>query len=233
MHVHLQNSNYLLKNINADFYQGEFIGIVGKSGSGKSTLMKLMMGFYKTTDGEIYIDDNDISKINLNSLRSQIGYVPQDTVIFDGSVAQNIALTKPEASFEEIKEAANISCASEFINNLPHSFSSYVGEKGCNLSGGQRQRIGLARVLITKPKILILDESTSALDILLEKKIINNLMNLSYKLIIIFITHRVYSLKKASKIFVIENGKFIENGSHSSLINKNGKYKMLHDLNKY
>lgn len=227
------NSNYLLKNINAKFYQGEFIGIVGKSGSGKSTLMKLMMGFYKTTDGEIYIDDNDISKINLNSLRSQIGYVPQDTIIFDGSITQNIALTKPDASFEEIKEAANISCASEFINNLPHSFSSYVGEKGCNLSGGQRQRIGLARVLITKPKILILDESTSALDILLEKKIINNLMNLSYKLIIIFITHRVYSLKKASNIFVIENGKFIESGSHSSLINKNGKYKMLHDLNKF
>ena len=138
--LNLIQPNYLLKNINAKFYQGEFIGIVGKSGSGKSTLMKLMMGFYKTTDGEIYIDDNDISKINLNSLRSQIGYVPQDTIIFDGSITQNIALTKPDASFEEIKEAANISCASEFINNLA-SFFSLCWEKGCNLSGAKDKEL--------------------------------------------------------------------------------------------
>jgi len=114
---------------------------------------------------------------------------------------------------------------------MQNSYSSYVGEKGSNLSGGQKQRLGLARVLLAKPKILILDESTSALDILLEKKVINNLMNLSYKLNIIFITHRIYSLKKAQNIFVIDEGKVIEEGNNNDLLNKKGRYKMLSDLN--
>ena len=116
---------------------------------------------------------------------------------------------------------------------MPNSYASYVGEKGSNLSGGQKQRLGLARVLLSKPRILILDESTSALDILLEKKIINNLLNISGKLNIIFITHRVYSLKKAKNIFVIDEGKVIEQGNNSELLMKEGRYKMLHDLNSF
>ena len=116
---------------------------------------------------------------------------------------------------------------------MPNSYASYVGEKGSNLSGGQKQRLGLARVLLSKPRILILDESTSALDILLEKKIINNLINISGKLNIIFITHRVYSLKKAKNIFVIDEGKVIEQGNDSQLLMKEGRYKMLHDLNSF
>ena len=225
------NQPFLLKNIILNIKPGEFIGIVGKSGSGKSTLVKLLMGFFNPTEGEILIDNNDISKVDTNSLRTQIGYVPQETFIFDGTISQNISLTKPDASFEEIKQAAEIACAAEFINDMQNSYSSYVGEKGSNLSGGQKQRLGLARVLLAKPKILILDESTSALDILLEKKVINNLMNLSYKLNIIFITHRIYSLKKAQNIFVIDEGKVIEEGNNNDLLNKKGRYKMLSDLN--
>ena len=225
--------NFLLKNITLSIQPGEFIGIVGKSGSGKSTLVKLLMSFYTPNEGRILIDNSDISKVDTNSLRTQIGYVPQDTFIFDGSISQNISLTKPDASFEEIKEAAEIACASEFINDMPNSYASYVGEKGNNLSGGQKQRLGLARVLLSKPKILILDESTSALDIFLEKKVINNLMNLSYKLNIIFITHRVHSLKKVHNIFVIDEGKVIEEGNNDDLLDKNGRYKTLHDLNSF
>lgn len=227
------NQPLLLKNITLNINPGEFIGIVGKSGSGKSTLMKLLMGFFNPNEGEILIDNIDITKVDTNSLRSQIGYVPQETFIFDGSIAQNISLTKPDASLEEIKEAAQIACAEEFINGMPNSYGSYVGEKGSNLSGGQKQRLGLARVLLSKPRILILDESTSALDILLEKKIINNLMNIPQKLNIIFITHRVYSLKKAKNIFVIDEGKVIEQGNDSELLMKDGRYKMLHDLNSF
>ncbi len=224
---------FLLKDIKVNINPGEFVGIVGKSGSGKSTLMKLLMGFFDPTEGEIFIDNNNISKVDINSLRTQIGYVPQETFIFDGSIAQNIALTKPDATYEEIKEAAEIACATEFINLMPNSYASYVGEKGSNLSGGQKQRLGLARVLLTKPRLIILDESTSALDILLEKKIINNLTNLAFKTNIIFITHRVYSLKKANNIFVIDEGKVIEEGDNNTLLNKNGRYKMLHDLNTF
>ena len=227
------NQPLLLKNITLNINPGEFVGIVGKSGSGKSTLMKLLMGFFNPNEGEILIDQNDISKVDTNSLRSQIGYVPQDTFIFDGSIAQNISLTKPDASLEEIKEAAKVACADDFINVMPNSYASYVGEKGSNLSGGQKQRLGLARVLLSKPRILILDESTSALDILLEKKIINNLLNISGKLNIIFITHRVYSLKQAKNIFVIDEGKVIEEGNNSQLLMKEGRYKMLHDLNSF
>ncbi|MDC3095548.1 ABC transporter transmembrane domain-containing protein [Prochlorococcus sp. AH-716-M06] len=227
------NQPLLLKNINLNINPGEFIGIVGKSGSGKSTLMKLLMGFFNPNEGEILIDNNDITKVDTNSLRTQIGYVPQETFIFDGSIAQNISLTKPDSSLEEIKEAAQLACADEFINCMPNSYASYVGEKGSNLSGGQRQRLGLARVLLSKPRILILDESTSALDTLLEKKIINNLLNISGKLNIIFITHRVYSLKKAKNIFVIDEGKVIEQGNDSELLMKEGRYKMLHDLNSF
>ena len=124
-------------------------------------------------------------------------------------------------------------CAEEFINGMPNSYASYVGEKGSNLSGGQKQRLGLARVLLAKPRILILDESTSALDILLEKKIINNLTSLPFKLNIIFITHRVYSLKKAKNIFVIDEGRVIEQGNDNELLMKDGRYKMLHDLNTF
>ena len=225
--------NFLLKNITLSIQPGEFIGIVGKSGSGKSTLVKLLMNFYTPNQGKILIDNNDISKVDTNSLRTQMGYVPQDTFIFDGSISQNISLTKPDASFEEIQEAAEIACAAEFINEMPNSYSSYVGEKGNNLSGGQKQRLGLARVLLSKPRILILDESTSALDIFLEKKVINNLINLPYKLNIIFITHRVHSLKKVQNIFVIDEGVVIEEGNNDYLLNKNGRYKTLHDLHSF
>ena len=148
------------------------MGIVGSSGSGKSTLLKLLNRLLGPYRGEIFIDNVEISKINLYSLRSQIGFFPQESYLFDGSVQENIALSRPEASFEEISYAAWIACADDFIQKLPNGYATPVGEKGANLSGGQKQRIALARGFLSNPSLLILDESTSALDLFTENKLI-------------------------------------------------------------
>ncbi|MBO8206671.1 ATP-binding cassette domain-containing protein [Prochlorococcus marinus XMU1406] len=213
-----------LSNINFDMPAGSFVGIVGSSGSGKSTLMKLLTRFYDPIEGVIYIDGQDISKIDLYSLRSQIGIVPQDCLLFDGSIQENIALSRPNASFEEIKEAAKIACAHDFIQQMSAGYSSSVGERGANLSGGQRQRIAIARVVLKSPKLLILDEATSALDIDTEQKVIGNLAQFFKEKTVLFITHRLSSLTMANKIIVLHQGAIVEQGSHYELMNANGRY---------
>ena len=148
---------------------GSFTGVVGESGSGKSTLLKIINQILIQTNGTVKIDEFDISKVNLYSLRSQIGVVPQDSILFKGTVQQNFALAKPDASFDEISNAAKLADAHEFIQKLTSGYSTEVGEKGLNLSGGQRQRIAMARMFLQNPKILLLDEATSSLDINSEK----------------------------------------------------------------
>ena len=173
------------------------------------------------------IDDFDISKVNLYSLRSQIGVVPQDSILFKGTVQQNISLAKPDASFDEICTAANLADAHGFIQKLTSGYATEVGEKGANLSGGQRQRIAMARMFLQKPKLLLLDEATSSLDINSEKKIINNLLSFSDKKTVIFISHRLNNFIKADQIFYLHNGSIVESGNHSELISKGGRYKAL------
>ncbi|MCC5650819.1 peptidase domain-containing ABC transporter [Nostoc sp. XA013] len=213
-----------LSNVNLEFEPGKFIGIVGQSGSGKSTMMKLLLRLYETESGRILIDGYDIAKVELYSLRRQIGVVPQETLLFDGSVQENIALTNPDATTEEIIEAAQVACAHEFIMNLPNGYNTRVGERGSALSGGQRQRIAIARSVLQRPKLLVLDEATSALDYPTERQICLNLAKAFKGDTVFFITHRLNTVSNADMIVVMDNSRVIEKGSHQELMAAKGHY---------
>lgn len=217
-----------LCNVNLDFPAGKFIGIVGQSGSGKSTLMKLLLRLYETESGRILIDGYDISKVELYSLRRQIGIVPQDTLLFDGTVQDNIALTNPDATTDEIIEAAQIAVAHEFIMNLPNGYNTRVGERGAALSGGQRQRIAIARSVLQRPKLLVLDEATSALDYPTERQICLNLAKAFKDSTVFFITHRLNTVSNADIIVVMDNSRVIEQGTHQELMAGKGHYYYLY-----
>ncbi|QMS87634.1 peptidase domain-containing ABC transporter [Nostoc edaphicum CCNP1411] len=217
-----------LSNVNLEFAPGKFIGIVGQSGSGKSTMMKLLLRLYETESGRILIDGYDIAKVELYSLRRQIGVVPQETLLFDGSVQENIALTNPDATTEEIIEAAQVACAHEFIMNLPNGYNTRVGERGSALSGGQRQRIAIARSVLQRPKLLVLDEATSALDYPTERQICLNLAKAFKGDTVFFITHRLNTVSNADMIVVMDNSRVIEQGSHQELMATKGHYYYLY-----
>jgi len=213
-----------LNQVSLDINQGEFVAIVGQSGSGKSTLMKLLSRLYDPDAGKISIDGYDISKVELYSLRRQIGIVPQDSLLFDGSVEDNISLSLKEASSDEIVQAAKVACAHDFIMTLPIGYASKVGERGTNLSGGQRQRIAIARTVLQNPKLLIMDEATSALDYETERKVSLNLMEFFRGTTVFFITHRLTSITHADRIIMMHNGKIEEQGTHEELIALKGRY---------
>ncbi len=216
-----------IKDVNLKVSSGKFIGIVGSSGSGKSTLLKLLMRFYDISGGIIKVDNYDISKFDLYSLRTQIGIVAQESLLFEGTVQSNIAINKPYASFEEILNASKLACADEFIQNLNNGYSTKISEKGSELSGGQRQRIAIARMIVSNPNLIILDEATSALDVDTEKRVLKNLINIFDKKTILFISHRLNSLINADKILVMHNGLLVEEGRHQELIKKKGRYATL------
>ncbi|MEH1845123.1 MAG: peptidase domain-containing ABC transporter, partial [Nostoc sp.] len=217
-----------LSNVNLEFAPGKFVGIVGQSGSGKSTMMKLLLRLYETESGRILIDGYDIAKVELYSLRRQIGVVPQETLLFDGSVQENIALTNPDATTEEIIEAAQVACAHEFVMSLPNGYNTRVGERGSALSGGQRQRIAIARSVLQRPKLLVLDEATSALDYPTERQICLNLAKAFKGDTVFFITHRLNTVSNADMIVVMDNSRVIEQGSHQELMATKGHYYYLY-----
>ncbi|MBD2677799.1 MULTISPECIES: peptidase domain-containing ABC transporter [Nostoc] len=217
-----------LSNVTLEFPPGKFVGIVGQSGSGKSTMMKLLLRLYETESGRILIDGYDIAKVELYSLRRQIGVVPQETLLFDGSVQENIALTNPDATTEEIIQAAQVACAHEFIMNLPNGYNTRVGERGSALSGGQRQRIAIARSVLQRPKLLVLDEATSALDYPTERQICLNLARAFKGNTVFFITHRLNTVSNADTIVVMDNSRVIEKGSHQELMAAKGHYYYLY-----
>ncbi len=217
-----------LTNINLEFPAGAFVGVVGQSGSGKSTLTKLLQRLYEPTAGRIQIDQYDIGKVELYSLRRQIGTVLQDTLLFNGTVQENIALTNPEASTDQIIEAARIAVAHDFIMSLPHGYNTMVGERGSALSGGQRQRIAIARTVLQNPKLLILDEATSALDYNCERQVCNNLAKAFRGRTVFFITHRLATVKNADVIVVMDQGTVVEQGSHKKLMALKGRYYCLY-----
>ena len=214
----------VLKNINLSLEANNFIGIVGQSGSGKSTLMKLLPRLYSSDKGKILIDGYDIQKVELDSLRRQIGIVPQDPLLFSGTISDNIALSNKEIKQEEIINAAKIADAHDFIMELPDGYSTEVTERGSSLSGGQRQRITIARTLITKPRLLILDEATSSLDYESEQRVCNNLLNNLSNCTVFFITHRLPTVKKADKIILMHKGVVEEIGVHETLMDNKGRY---------
>lgn len=217
-----------LVNVNIEFPAGTFVGIVGQSGSGKSTLMKLLQRLYEPAAGRIQIDDYDVAKVELYSLRRQIGTVLQDTLLFNGTVRENIALTNPEATDEEIIEAAKTAVAHEFIMNLPNGYNSIVGERGSSLSGGQRQRIAIARTVLQNPRILILDEATSALDYHSERQVCENLAVAFQGRTVFFITHRLGTVRGADTILMMDQGSVVEQGNHKELMALKGRYYCLY-----
>lgn len=228
IHFRYKNSSpLLLKGVDLTIPRGKFVAVVGTSGSGKSTLTKLVARLYNPEMGTVVIDGIDISKVELYSLRRQIGIVPQDTVLFDGSVEENITLTNPEATSDEIIEAATIAAAHDFIMELPAGYSTQVGERGSGLSGGQRQRIAIARTILQKPRMLIMDEATSALDYQTERVVSENLMQALRGCTVLFITHRLSSIVNADMIVCMGNGAVLEAGTHQELMSARGPYYVL------
>ena len=218
----------VLKNIDLDVTAGTFVGIVGQSGSGKSTLMKLLPRLYAPNSGRVLIDGYDIDKVELYSLRRQIGIVPQDPLLFSGTVAENIALTNPDADSEEIVRAARLACAHDFIMELPLGYSTPVGERGGALSGGQRQRVAIARTLLSNPKLLVMDEATSALDYETERRVCDNLLENLKDCTVFFITHRLSTIRRADRVVMMHQGAVVESGTHDSLMAERGRYYALY-----
>ncbi|MGF1570257.1 MAG: peptidase domain-containing ABC transporter [Nodosilinea sp.] len=217
-----------LVNINLEFPAGIFIGVVGQSGSGKSTLMKLLPRLYEVESGRILIDNYDISKVELHSLRRQIGIVPQDSLLFEGTIQENISLTNPDAQPSVIIAAAKIACCHDFIMDLPLGYNTRVGERGSTLSGGQRQRVAIARTILQNPRLLILDEATSALDYDTEHQVSMNLKKWAEDRTVFFITHRLNTIQQSDQILVMEQGSAVELGTHTELMELQGRYYTLY-----
>lgn len=213
-----------MENISISINSGEKVAFVGPSGSGKTTLLKLLLKFYKADSGDILLDGKSIKDINTTSYRNFFGYVPQEILLFSGTIQENIAWGNTEATSEDIFNAAKNAEALEFISKLDNRFATKIGEKGASLSGGERQRIALARTLLRKPKILVLDEATSSLDSLSESAIMNTINKIGSDMTTIIVAHRLSTIKNCDKIFVLKDGHLVETGDHKSLLEKNGVY---------
>lgn len=218
------NGPLQLNNVTIEIPAGTFVGIVGESGAGKSTFTKLLARLYEPESGRILIDGYDINRVELYSLRRQIGVVPQESLLFDGTIFENIALTNPSATAEEVIRAAQIAVAHEFIMSLPNGYNTRVGERGAALSGGQRQRIAIARSVLQNPRLLILDEATSALDYNTEAQVCENLIHFFKGRTVLFITHRLATVRNADLIILMHNGIIAEKGTHEELMALRGRY---------
>jgi len=224
------SKDYALKNINIDIKPGETVAIVGPSGAGKSTIADLVAGFWYPTEGEILIDGISTKQYSLHTLRSQIALVTQDIVLFNDTAMNNIKFGNISSTDKEAIEAAKMADAHDFIMNLPDGYNSIVGEKGILLSGGQKQRITIARAILRKPKILLLDEATASLDTESEEKIQRALEEMIKGRTTIVIAHRLSTIKRADKIIVMDKGKIIEQGTHEELLSREGLYRELWHL---
>ncbi len=214
----------VLSNVSLHVPKGTFVGIVGQSGSGKSTLMKLLPRLYSPTQGRILVDGYNIDKVELYSLRRQIGIVPQDPLLFSGTISENIALTSPDAPSDAIVRAARIAGAHDFIMELSAGYSTELGERGASLSGGQRQRIAIARTLLGNPHMLVMDEATSALDYDTERQVCDNLREAMAHATVFFITHRLTTIRRADMIVMMHQGAIVELGTHEELMALKGRY---------
>lgn len=216
--------NLVLENINVCIKKGEKVAFVGESGSGKTTLSKLLLHMYTVESGEILINGNNIEDIQIEKLREKIAYIPQETFLFSGSILENLSLGMDCVDMNEIIEASKMAQAHEFINNLPLRYETRLEENGANLSGGQRQRLAIARAMLKKPDILILDEATSNLDSITERALDRTIQEFAQDMTTIFIAHRLSTIKNCDRIFVMEKGRIIESGTHEGLRQLGGKY---------
>ena len=242
--VHIKNSNINFQNvnfsyevnggktlnsINLNFEGGKMTSLVGHSGSGKSTIMNLIPRFYDIQSGEILIDDQSIYKLTIKSLREQISMVSQETTLFDDTIKNNIKYAKENASDDEIYHVANLSFCEEFINNLPKKYETFIGENGVRLSGGEKQRLSIARAMLKKSSIILLDEATSSLDTETETKIQEAINILTKNKTTIVIAHRLSTILNSNNIYLIDSGKVIENGKHDELMNKSELYRSFYE----
>ena len=214
----------IIHNISFSVEKGQTVGILGSTGAGKSTIMNLLCRFYDVTEGEVLVDGINVKNWDLHDLRDNIGMAMQDVFLFSDTIEGNIAYGKPDCTFEEVKEAAVMSDANLFIKAMPDGYQTIVGERGVGLSGGQKQRISLARALLKKPSILILDDTTSAVDMETESYIQEQLKKLGRKHTVFVIAYRISSIKDADVIFVMDEGRIVERGNHESLLKQNGYY---------
>jgi len=222
-------SNKVLKRITAKFSGGKMTALVGHSGSGKSTLLNMIPRIYSPTSGSIFLDNQDISKFNLVSLRDEISIVDQNTTLFDDTVLNNIKYARPEASNEEVFKAAKDSMCNEFISNLDNGYETMIGENGVKLSGGEKQRLSIARAFLKKSKIILLDEATSSLDSETEEKIQKALTQLTLNKTTIVIAHRLSTILNSDKIYVVDSGEIIDSGKHEELLIQSKVYKNFYE----
>lgn len=225
--------DYVLRDFSLEIPKGKTVALVGQSGSGKSTITNLITRFYDVEKGSILFDGIDIRDVKLQSLRGLIGMVSQESILFNESVENNLKLGNPNASFEQIVEAAKVANAFEFIENLPQKFQTNIGDGGGTLSGGQKQRLSIARAVLKNPPIMVLDEATSALDTESEKLVQNALENMMKNRTSIVIAHRLSTIQNADIIVVMEKGKIVEQGNHASLMEKNGVYRKLVEMQSF
>jgi subfamily B ATP-binding cassette protein MsbA len=223
-------SRGVLDDVSLTIEPGQLAALVGPTGAGKTTIVSLLPRFYEFSSGQIRIDGQDIRRFKIKSLRQQISFVLQESLLFHAPLWQNIAYGKPEATRDEIVRAARLANADEFIEKMPEAYDTMVGERGVTLSGGQRQRITIARAIIRKAPILILDEPSSGLDSAAEKLVFDALANLMEGRTSIVIAHRLATVRRADVIFVIDNGKVVESGTHGELLDRGGLYSYLYEL---
>jgi ATP-binding cassette subfamily B protein len=214
----------VLQDLNLRVYPGEMVALVGASGAGKTTLVNLIPRFYDPQAGEIWIDGTNIRDVSLKSLRHQIGIVPQETILFTGTIAQNIAFGQLDFDMNAVREAAKIANAHQFISQFPDGYETWVGERGVNLSGGQRQRLAIARAVLLNPRILILDEATSALDSESEALVQEALERIMQGRTVFIIAHRLATVRRVDRILVMEKGRVVESGTHTELLAEGGRY---------
>ena len=226
---YLNTKEKAIKNVNLEIDGGSMTAFVGPSGAGKSTIINLLPRFYEPQEGKIFIDGQDIHKITLNSLRKNISLVSQDVILFDDTIEANISYASPGSSHEEIAIACKFAAADEFINKLPDGYKTFVGENGIRLSGGQKQRLSIARAILKKSAIILLDEATSSLDADSEQIVQNAISNLTKNKTTLVIAHRLSTIHNADKIFVLNNGLIIGSGNHDYLIKNSKEYKSLYE----
>ena len=225
----IDNNTFSIEDLNIKIKAGKTTAIVGPSGAGKSTIADMVMGFIKPDSGQILVDKIPVSSENLHSWRDKIGYVAQDTFLFNDTIRNNLLLANPDSTEEEIKEALKLASADEFTFKLPQGIDTVVGDRGVLLSGGEKQRLALARALLRKPSILILDEATSNLDSENEMKILDSIEKLHGNITILIIAHRLSTIQNADIIYLIESGNLVESGTWNELISLKSKFKTIYD----
>lgn len=218
------NDDTVLKDISFHVEPGQTVGIIGATGSGKSSLVNLICRFYDVNQGRVLVDDIDVRNLNLQTLRGNIGIAMQDVFLFSDTIEGNIAYGNPDCTFEQVQAAAKIANADEFIREMPEGYDTIIGERGVGLSGGQKQRISLARAILKDPSIIILDDTTSAIDMETESMIQNELKKISDERTVFIIAHRISSIIHADQILVLDNGRLVERGTHEQLLDKKGYY---------